>query len=258
MSEQNILNSKAVKKFIKSTFVLFGLFVVLSYAFATVVLLSNNSNSDIHSDKSGYISSDSSNKNHRDSSAYSRSDSSSKSLFDSSSYSNHNSSMSSKNNIFTWTSVGVLALVHILVFVGIFFVVKPKYNKVCDILGVRETCLLVATPIICPTTKIGKRIQSIVLRINSRLGVYYLKDKILWVDDEPNSDICIQKVLWSYGITTEKAKTIKEAFESLKNDSNYIAIIFVKKKEDAEEEKVLKDIRAKYRKLPIITYNKEI
>jgi len=42
MGESNVLNSKTVKKFVKSTFVIIGLFVVLSYGLAAVVLLCSN------------------------------------------------------------------------------------------------------------------------------------------------------------------------------------------------------------------------
>ena len=196
MSELDILNSRSVKKFVKNTFVLFGLFAVLSYAFATVVLLSNNGDS--HRSEIKYIRDDSTSKSHRDSSAYSHtnkknachrdssrynsSDTNSKFHLEISGYGSPDSSRNFKNNVFTWASVVFIGVVHLLAILGFLFVVKPKYKTLREFICIKKdedalrktikadifgkVCLLVAEVMESNGEKDAKILQELLIKIH--------------------------------------------------------------------------------------------
>jgi len=227
METQNVFNSKAVKKFVKSTSIMFGLLVVLFYSFATLILFfgkSTDSRVFILTCVLAFFPV----------------------LF--------------FIGFFCWMKLHYKKLCWVL---GL----KSKENSVGAtqtgvICGV---CPFVATSITCSVIKEGKthqeqqldKIHNLLSEIKTNIGRNYPKSKILWVNDAPNCNTCVREVLRLHGITVDLVKNTKDAIEALEKDNSYVAIIYTmnNNRDDKEEENFRTEVRKKNVKISIFTDN---
>jgi len=150
--------------------------------------------------------------------------------------------------------VSVLVLLSIIAIKTLWGLVKCGE---CPIWGPSATCNVVKK--VETIEKPLKTMIRLLSTIKSRIGGNYLKDKILWVGEEPETTRCICDALQLHGITIiNNVKTAKDALDSLKKDSSYIAIVFASKnnRESSDERQHRDGIKKAYRNIPI--FNKEI
>jgi len=228
MVSLDILNSKAVKRFVRSSFVLIGLFVALSFGFASLVLFRGG-----------------------------------ETLVDTVFVKVLVCVVVLLAIILIISAIAFFIFIDIVkpYNKNISWVVCTKNGdnrpKAGVIYGV---CPFALVPTTCNTAKDEevplRRLEGVCIAPPSTISKECgrcPKNKILWVGDEPKNTSCERKTLEFRGITIEVVSTIEDALKSLTEIGNYIAVVYAKNNNsnDAERKTFFGDIRKNNPLMPI-------